>query len=36
MFDKFPRRTKIVATVGPACADAKTLREMILAGANLE
>ncbi len=34
MFDKFPRRTKIVATVGPACADAETLRKMILAGAN--
>ena len=27
------RRTKIVATVGPACADPETLRKMILAGA---
>ncbi len=34
MSDKFSRRTKIVATVGPACANAKTLRKMILAGAN--
>jgi pyruvate kinase len=31
--ENFPRRTKIVATVGPACANAETLRQMILAGA---
>ncbi|MBF2057816.1 MAG: pyruvate kinase [Cyanobacterium sp. T60_A2020_053] len=34
MSEKFSRRTKIVATVGPACANAETLRQMILAGAN--
>lgn len=34
MSEKISRRTKIVATVGPACANAETLREMILAGAN--
>ncbi|BAQ66281.1 pyruvate kinase [Geminocystis sp. NIES-3709] len=34
MSDKFPHRTKIVATVGPACANPETLRQMILAGAN--
>lgn len=34
MSDKFSRRTKIVATVGPACANPETLRQMILAGAN--
>lgn len=34
MSEKFPRRTKIVATVGPACANTETLRKMILAGAN--
>ena len=34
MSEKFSRRTKIVATVGPACANSETLREMILAGAN--
>ncbi|AFZ52326.1 pyruvate kinase [Cyanobacterium aponinum] len=34
MSDKFSRRTKIVATVGPACANPETLRKMILAGAN--
>ncbi len=34
MSDKFPHRTKIVATVGPGCANPETLRQMILAGAN--
>lgn len=34
MSENFSRRTKIVATVGPACANAETLRQMILAGAN--
>lgn len=34
MSDKFPHRTKIVATVGPGCANSETLRQMILAGAN--
>ncbi len=34
MSDKFSRRTKIVATVGPACANPETLRQMILAGAS--
>lgn len=33
MSKNFPRRTKIVATVGPACANPETLRKMILAGA---
>ena len=33
MLPNFPRRTKIVATVGPSCAEPKTLRQMILAGA---
>lgn len=33
MSQNFLRRTKIVATVGPACANAETLRKMILAGA---
>lgn len=34
MSDKFSHRTKIVATVGPGCANPETLRQMILAGAN--
>ncbi|AFZ46496.1 pyruvate kinase [Cyanobacterium stanieri PCC 7202] len=34
MSEKFSRRTKIVATVGPGCANPETLRKMILAGAN--
>jgi pyruvate kinase len=34
MSEKSFRRTKIVATVGPACNDTDTLRNMILAGAN--
>ena len=34
MSEKSFRRTKIVATVGPACNDTETLRKMILAGAN--
>ncbi len=34
MSDKFSHRTKIVATVGPGCANPETLRAMILAGAN--
>ncbi|NCO75584.1 MAG: pyruvate kinase [Cyanobacteria bacterium] len=34
MSDKFSHRTKIVATVGPDCANPETLRQMILAGAN--
>ncbi len=29
------RKTKIVCTIGPACADEKTLREMCLAGMNV-
>ena len=33
MLPNFPRRTKIVATVGPSCADPETLRKIILAGA---
>ena len=33
MPDNFLRRTKIVATVGPACANPETLRAMIKAGA---
>lgn len=33
MSQNFFRRTKIVATIGPACANPQTLREMILAGA---
>jgi len=34
MSEKFSRRTKIVATVGPGCANPETLRKMILGGAN--
>jgi len=34
MSEKFSRRTKIVATVGPGCCNTETLRKMILAGAN--
>lgn len=34
MSDKFSRRTKIVATVGPGCSNPETLRKMILAGAS--
>ncbi len=34
MSDKFSHRTKIVATVGPGCANPETLKAMILAGAN--
>lgn len=30
---KLPRRTKIVATVGPACLEPETLRKLIVAGA---
>ncbi len=33
MLPNFPRRTKIVATVGPSCVDPQTLRQIILAGA---
>jgi pyruvate kinase len=33
MLQNFPRRTKIVATVGPSCENTETLRQMILAGA---
>lgn len=29
------RRTKIVCTIGPACQDEKTLKEMVLAGMNV-
>ena len=30
-----PRRTKIVATIGPACWDEETLRRMLVAGVNV-
>lgn len=34
MNEKYKHRTKIVATVGPACAKAEIIKEMILAGAS--
>lgn len=32
---KFMRKTKIICTIGPACSDTKTLKEMCLAGMNV-